>query len=58
MTEKSLKARDAERDLGAELLVSVLEMKAGKRGRVHEIPVSEVAQVRSLRSRTPRRPIG
>ena len=33
MTEKQLAARDAKRDLGAELLKSVREMKAGK-GRV------------------------
>lgn len=33
MTEKELKKRDAKRDLGAELLESVRQMKAGK-GRV------------------------
>ena len=30
MTEKKLLARDAKRDIGAELLASVLEMKAGE----------------------------
>lgn len=33
MTEKQLLARDAKRDIGAELLLSVRQMKAGK-GRV------------------------
>ena len=47
MTEKKLKARDAKRDLGAELLASVLEMKAGKKGRVHKIALSEVTQARA-----------
>ena len=39
---EKLLTRDAKRDLGAELLASVLEMKAGKTGRVHRIPLSEV----------------
>ena len=30
MTEKQLRERDAKRDLGAELLQSIREMKAGK----------------------------
>lgn len=30
MTEKQLLARDAKRDIGAELLLSVRQMKAGK----------------------------
>ncbi|MGQ0529905.1 MAG: helix-turn-helix domain-containing protein [Panacagrimonas sp.] len=47
MTEKKLKARDTKRDLGAELLASVLQMKAGKVGRVHEVPVSDVTQARA-----------
>jgi len=47
MTEKQLLARDAKRDIGAELLASVLEMKAGKVGRVHSIPLSEVTQART-----------
>ena len=33
MTDAQLKARDAERDIGAELLQSVLEMKAGQGAR-------------------------
>ncbi|MDE2150583.1 MAG: helix-turn-helix domain-containing protein [Gammaproteobacteria bacterium] len=47
MTEKKLLARDAKRDIGAELLASVLEMKAGKTGRVHRIPLSKVTQARA-----------
>lgn len=47
MTEKQLKARDAKRDIGAELLASVLEMKTGKTGRVHKVSVSEVTQART-----------
>ncbi|MSQ73562.1 MAG: helix-turn-helix domain-containing protein [Betaproteobacteria bacterium] len=47
MTEKKLLERDAKRDIGAELLASVLEMKAGKKGRIHRIPLSEVTQARA-----------
>lgn len=47
MTERKLLARDAKRDIGAELLASVLEMKAGKAGRVHRIPLSQVTQARA-----------
>ncbi len=47
MTERKLKARDAKRDIGAELLASVLEMRAGKNGRVHKIALSEVTQARA-----------
>ncbi|MDP3293603.1 MAG: helix-turn-helix domain-containing protein [Nevskia sp.] len=47
MTEKKLKARDAKRDLGAELLASVLEMKSEEKGRVHEITLSEVTRARA-----------
>ena len=47
MTEKKLLARDAKRDIGVELLASVLEMKAGKTGRIHRIPLSEVTQARA-----------
>jgi putative transcriptional regulator len=47
MTEKKLLARDAKRDIGAELLASALEMKAGKKGRVHRISLSQVTQARA-----------
>ena len=46
MAEKQLLERDAKRDLGAELLQSVREMKAGKRGRVHDVHVSPVIEAR------------
>lgn len=35
MSERALRARDSKRNLGAELLESVREMKAGKAGHVH-----------------------
>ena len=43
MIEKELLTRDAQRDIGAELLASVLEMKAGKVGHAHKIAPPEVA---------------
>ncbi len=46
LTEKKLVERDAKRDIGAELLQSVREMKAGKRGRVHHVEVSPVIEAR------------
>ena len=47
MTERAVRARDAKRNLGAELLASVREMKAGKIGRVHRVPVSAIAEARA-----------
>ena len=47
MTERALQARDAKRNLGAELLASVREMKGGKAGRVHRVPVSAIAEARA-----------
>jgi len=47
MTERALRARDAKRNLGAELLASVREMKAGKAGRVHRVSVSSIAEARA-----------
>ena len=46
MTEKELKKRDAERDLGAELLESVTQMKAGRANRIHKVDVSPVVSAR------------
>ena len=46
MTEKELMERDAKRDIGAELLESVRQMKAGKKGAVHKIDVPQVVQAR------------
>ena len=46
MTEKDVLKRDAKRDIGAELLQSVREMKVDKRGRVHQAEVSRVVEAR------------
>ena len=46
MTEKQLRERDAKRDLGAELLQSIREMKAGKGQVVGRIEVPPVAMAR------------
>jgi putative transcriptional regulator len=47
MTERALRKRDSKRNLGAELLASVREMKAGKVGHVHRVPVSAIAEARA-----------
>lgn len=46
MTEKELLERDARRDIGAELLESVRQMKAGKKATIHKIDVPQVVQAR------------
>jgi putative transcriptional regulator len=45
-SEQELLKRDAERDIGAELLQSVREMKSGQKGRVTQIHASWISQVR------------
>jgi putative transcriptional regulator len=47
MTEKELLKRDAKRDIGAELLRAVRDMKAGRIGRVHRFPVSAITEART-----------
>jgi putative transcriptional regulator len=47
MTERALRSRDANRNLGAELLASVREMKKGKAGHVHRVPVSAIVEART-----------
>ena len=47
LSEKALRKRDATRDIGAELLVSVREMKAGRAGHVHRVPVSAITEART-----------
>jgi hypothetical protein len=42
LSEKALRKRDAVRDIGAELLASVREMKAGQAGHVHSVPASAI----------------
>lgn len=46
MTEKALQARDAKRDIGAELLQSVRDLKAGRRGRKTTIETRPDGSVR------------
>lgn len=46
MNEKKLIERDASRDLGAELLESVKQMKAGQKAAVHQVKVSAVSEAR------------
>lgn len=46
MTTKELKKGDAKRDLGAELLESVQQMKARRAGKIHKITVSPVVSAR------------
>jgi putative transcriptional regulator len=47
MTEKALRKRDAARDIGAELLASVRDMRAGRAGHVHRISVSAITEART-----------
>lgn len=42
---KELRARDAKCDLTQELLQSILEMKAGRRGRLHKVTRKAVEQL-------------
>lgn len=46
MTTKELQKRDAKRDLGAELLESVRQMKAGRTEKVHKIAIPPVVSAR------------
>ena len=46
MTESELQKRDAARDLGAELLESVREMKAGRAAKIHNIAIAPVVSAR------------
>jgi putative transcriptional regulator len=46
MNEKELAARDAKRNIGAELLEAIQSVKAGKIGRVNMVPVSIAAEAR------------
>jgi putative transcriptional regulator len=47
LTEKELLARDAKRNLGEELLASIIDVKAGRHGDVHQMVVTEAAEARS-----------
>ncbi|MFM0287651.1 helix-turn-helix domain-containing protein [Paraburkholderia megapolitana] len=46
-TEKDLIARDATRDIGAELLQAVKQMKAGEAARSTKVAVSTASEARS-----------
>ena len=46
MTEEQLIERDAKRNLGAELLQSVQEMKSGQKGATQQVQVSQVVEAR------------
>src|SRR3990172_6953737 len=46
MTDKELHKRDAKRDLGAELLESVRQMKAGRAGKTHKVAIPPVVSAR------------
>ena len=46
MTDKELKKRDAQRDIGAELLESVGQLKAGRASRIHKVEVPPVVSAR------------
>jgi len=45
-TTKVLEKRKAKRDLGAELLESVRQMKAGKAGKTHQVVIPPVVSAR------------
>jgi putative transcriptional regulator len=47
LTEQELLERDAQRNIGEELLASIREVKAGKVGAVHQVQMTEAAQARS-----------
>jgi putative transcriptional regulator len=47
LSEKALRKRDAARDIGAELLAYVREMKAGKAGHVRRVSVSAITEART-----------
>lgn len=46
MKESDLAARDAQRDIGAELLESIRDVKAGRIGKVNVVKVSVAAEAR------------
>lgn len=46
-SKKALLVRDTKRDIGTELLRSVREMKARKRGRITKVAVTWVVEVRT-----------
>ncbi|CAK14674.1 helix-turn-helix domain-containing protein [Pseudomonas entomophila] len=47
LTEKDLLLRDSKRDIGAELLQSILDAKSGHHGAVHQVELTPAAEARS-----------
>lgn len=48
LTEKQLFERDSKRDIGAELLESIRQVKAGNLGRIHMVPVASTEELSDL----------
>ena len=46
LSEEELLARDAQRNIGEELLQAILDIKAGRYGAVYQVPVSPVIEAR------------
>lgn len=46
MNERELQARDAKRDIGAELLQSIRDVKAGNVGKVNVVKITPAAEAR------------
>lgn len=46
LTEKELYERDAKRNIGEELLASIMEVQAGRYGDVHKVQLTEAAEAR------------
>lgn len=47
LTVKELMLRDANRNIGEELLEAIRDVKAGRYGATHQVEVSEAAEARS-----------
>jgi putative transcriptional regulator len=52
LSEKVLRKRDAAHDIGAELLASVRQMKAGKAGRVPRVAGAAITETRTRTGRS------
>ena len=46
LTEEELLARDAKRNIGQELLDAIIDVKAGRHGNTHSIPLTKAAEAR------------
>jgi len=52
LSEEELLARDAQRNIGEELLQAIIDIKAGRYGAVYQVPVSPVVEARHRASLT------